>query len=61
MSDQMNSVMPSLAKKNTQWNKDLIFAMKLARQMLSKNNAEVTPSMGMHLISVQILDPFRKL
>jgi hypothetical protein len=35
--------------------------VKLARQKLSKYYAEVTPMMGMLLISAQILDPFRKL
>jgi hypothetical protein len=39
----------------------LFFAVKLARQKLSKYYAEVTPTTGMLLISAHILDPFRKL
>jgi hypothetical protein len=45
----------------TQWKEDLFFAVKLARQKLSKYDAEVTPTTGMILISAHILDPFRKL
>jgi hypothetical protein len=45
----------------TQWKEDLFFAVKLARQKLSKYYAEVTPRTGMILISAHILDPFRKL
>jgi hypothetical protein len=50
-----------LAKKKTPWKEDLFFAVKLARQKLSKYYAEVTPTTGMLLISAHILDPFRKL
>jgi hypothetical protein len=50
-----------LAKKKTQWNEDLFFAVKLARQKLSKYYAKVTPSTGMLLIAGHILDLFRKL
>jgi hypothetical protein len=50
-----------LAKKKTPWKEDLFFAVKLARQKLSKYYTEVTPTTGMLLISVHILDPFRKL
>jgi hypothetical protein len=57
----MNGMMRALAKKKTQWNEDLFFAVKLARQKLSKCYAEVTPTMGMVPISVHILDPFRML
>jgi hypothetical protein len=35
--------------------------VKLAQQKLSKYYTEVTPMMGMLLISTQILHPFRKL
>jgi len=35
--------------------------VKLARQEVSKYYTEVTPTMGMLLISAHILDPFRKL
>jgi hypothetical protein len=57
----MDSVMQALAKKNTQWKEDWFFAVKLARQKLSKYYAEVSPMTGMFLISLHILDPFRKL
>jgi len=50
-----------LAKKKTQWKEDLFFALKLARQKLSKYYAEVTPVKCMLLISAHILDPFWKL
>jgi len=39
----------------------LFFAVKLARQKLSKFYAEVTSSTAILLISAHILDPFRKL
>jgi len=59
--DQMVGGMRAFAKKKTQWKEDLYFAVKLARQKLSKYYAEVTPMTGMLLISVHILDHFRKL
>jgi hypothetical protein len=61
MFDHMDGVMRGLAKKKTQWKEDLFFAVKLARQKLSKYYAEVTPVTDMLLISAPILDPFRKL
>ena len=61
MFDQMDGVIWDLAKKKTQWKLDLFFAVKLAPQNLSKYYSEVTPTMGMLLISAHILDPFRKL
>jgi len=61
MFDHMDGVMRALAKKKTQWKEDLIFAVKLARQKLSKSYPEVTPTTGMLLISAHILDPFRKM
>jgi len=61
MFDHMDCVMRALAIKKTQWKEDLFFAVKLARQKLSKYYAEVTPTMGMLLISAQILEPFWKL
>jgi hypothetical protein len=36
MFDHMDGVMRALAKKKTQWQEDLFFAVKLARQKLSK-------------------------
>jgi len=50
-----------LAEKKTQWKQDLFFTVKLAGQKLSKYYAEVTPTMGMLLISSHILDPVQKL
>jgi hypothetical protein len=57
----MDGVMQALAKKKTQWKENLFFAVKLARQKLSKYYAKVTPTMGMLLNSSQILDSFRKV
>jgi len=61
MLDHLDGVMRALAKKKTQWTEDLYFTVKLARQTLSKQYAEVTQTTGMHLISAHILDPFQKL
>jgi len=61
MFHRMDGVMRALAKKKTQWNEDLFFTVKLARQKLSKYYAEVTPTRGMLPMSAHILDPFRKL
>jgi len=61
MFDYMDGVMQASAGKKTLWKKDLFFAVKLARQKLSKYYAVVTPTTGTHLISAHILDPFHKL
>jgi hypothetical protein len=61
MFDHMDGVMRALAKKRTQWKEDLFFAVKLARQKLSKYYAKLTPMTGMLQIAAQILDTFRKL
>jgi len=61
MFDHMDGMMRALAKKKTPWMEDLFFAVKLARQKLSKYYAEVTPMTGMLVISAHILDPVRKL
>jgi hypothetical protein len=61
MFDHMEGVMRALAKNKSQWKEDLFFAVKIARQKLSKYYADVTPSMGMLLIAGHILDPFRML
>jgi len=53
--------MRALAKQKIPWKEDLFFAVKLARQKLSKYYAEVTPTTGMLLNSGHILDSFRKL
>jgi len=57
----MDGVMPALATKKTQWNDDLYFAVKFARQKLSKYYSEVTPTNGLLHISAHIVDPFRTL
>jgi len=41
--DRMDGVMSASSKKITEWKEDLFFAVKLARQKLSKYSAEVTP------------------
>jgi len=61
MFDHMDGVMRALATKKTQWKEDLFFAVKCARQKLSKYYTEVTPTTGMLLITAHIIDPFRKL
>jgi len=61
MFDHMDGVMRALAEKRTPWKEDLLFAVKLARQKLSKYHPAGTPSMGMLLISEHIVDHFRKL
>ena len=61
MFDHMDGVMRALAEKLTPWKEDLIFAVKLAWQKLSKLYAEVTPLTCNLLISAHILDPFQKL
>jgi len=58
MFDDMDGVMRALAKKNTQWKEDMIYAVKLPRQKLSKYYTEVILTMGMLLISGHILDAF---
>jgi len=61
MFDHMDGVLRAVAKKKTPWKEDLFFAVKLARQKLSKYYAEVTTTTGILLISAHILNPFRKL
>jgi len=61
MIEHMDGMMRALATNKTQWEEDLFSALMLARLKLSKYYAEVTPTMGMLLISALILDPFRKL
>ena len=56
-----DSDMPALAENKNRCKKDLFFAMKFARQNLSKYYAEVTPKIDILLISAHILHPFRKL
>jgi len=59
--DHMDGVTRALAKKKTPWEEHLFFAVKSARQKLSKYSTEVTPTTGMLLISAHSLDCFRKL
>jgi hypothetical protein len=61
MLDHMDGVMRVFAKKKTQWKKHLFLAMKCEWQKLSKYYTEVTPTTGLHLISVHILDFLWKL
>jgi hypothetical protein len=61
MFDHMDGMMQALAKKKTQWKEDLFFAVKCARQKLSKYNTEVTPKTGLLHISAHILNAFLKL
>jgi hypothetical protein len=61
MFNYTDCVMGALAKRGTPWKEELFFALKLARQNISKYYAEVTPTTGMLLVSAHILDPFRML
>jgi len=61
MFNHMDRVMRAFAKERTPWKEDLFFAVKVARQKLSKYYAEVTPSQGMLPISAHILYPFQKV
>jgi len=60
MFDLMDGVMQPSAAEKTPLEEDLFFAMKLARQKLSKNYPDVSPLTGMLLISGHNLDPFWK-
>jgi hypothetical protein len=57
----MDGLMKALAMKKTQSKEDLFFAMKFARQMLSKYYTEVTPKTGLLPISAHNLHRFREL
>jgi hypothetical protein len=61
MFDHMDGMTRALAKKKTQWREDLFIEVKFASQKRPIYYAEVTPTMGMHLISAHILNPFPKL
>jgi multimeric flavodoxin WrbA len=61
MFDLMDAVLRALGNKNTQWKKVLYFAVKSARQKLSKYYTEVPATTGLLLISAHILDPCWKL
>jgi len=57
----MDRVIRALARKTIPWKEELSFALKLARQKLSKPYADVTPMTGMLLGSAHILDSFPTL
>jgi len=59
MFDHMDGIMRALAMEKAPFKGDLYRAMKLARQKLPEYYAEVTPTMGMVLISAHILFCFR--
>jgi hypothetical protein len=61
MFNHMDGVIRALAENKPWWKEDLFFTVKLAQQKLSKYYAAVTPTMGMLLISVHVVDLFRKL
>jgi len=61
MFNHMDGIMQPLAEKNTHWKENLFFAMKFARQKLSKYYTEVTPMTDMLPISAHILEPIWKL
>jgi len=61
MFDHMDGVMWALAMKKTQWKEDLHFAVRCARQALSKYYTHVTRTTGLLLIPSDIIDLFRKL
>jgi hypothetical protein len=61
MFDHIDGFMQALAKERTPWKDDLYFAVKCARQKLSKYYTEVTPTTGMLFISVHSVVAFQKL
>jgi len=61
MFHHMDGLMRALAKKMNQWKEDLYFTMRFTQQKQSKYYTEVTATMGMLLVSADILDPFRKV
>jgi len=61
MFDHMDGVIRAFPMKKTPLKEDYFFAIKLARQKLSKYYTKVPPTTGLLLISAHILDPFHKL
>lgn len=61
MFNHMNGVLRALGKKKTQSKEDLYFILKFAGQPPSTDYADVTPTMGMLLISAHILHGFQML
>jgi len=49
------------ARMITQWKEHMYCTVKFTQQKISNDYAEVTPMMGMLLISTHIIDHFRKL
>jgi len=54
MLNHMDGVMWDLPEKKTQWEVDLFLAVKLFRQKLSKYYSEVTPTIGIGIISAHM-------
>jgi len=61
MFDHMDVLIRALSKNKTRSKEDLLFAVMLARQKLSKFYAEVITTTGMRHICAHIFDPFRRL
>jgi hypothetical protein len=61
MFDHMDGVLRALAKKKTEWKRDIYFALRSARTKLTKYYSTVTPDTGVLLIIAHLLDPYRKL
>jgi len=61
MFNHIDDVIRTWERKKTQWKGDLFFAVKSAWKKLSKYYAEVTPTLGMLLLSAHILAAFQKL
>jgi len=61
MFNHMDGVMGAIANEKTAWQENSFFTVNLAWQELPTNHAEVTPTMGMLVISAHILNPFQKL
>jgi hypothetical protein len=61
MFDHMESVLKALAKKQTQWKRDIHSAVQASRRKLRKYYSNVSPESGLLLILAAILDPYRKL
>jgi hypothetical protein len=57
----MAGVIWALGRNKTQWEEELFFTLRLARQKLFKHYAEVTPSPSNLLISAHILNSIRKM
>jgi len=61
MFNHKDGIMGAFPKQKTPWKQDSYCAVKLAWQKLSKYYAKGTPTTGMHVVSADIIDPFRRL